>query len=262
MPQNITDVYAFTAPVVVPVDADPATASSVNTAFQALSNRTKYLNDLTVKTISNTNSSVVVTANTLNTNAITAGGNGTGSGITATGGATGAGVVGVGGSTSGAGGTFTGMAGNANGINATSHGTGIAVNVAVAAAGGKGILINTTNAEALEIYSTGGTAIDANSTNGDTCYLTSQTGKALWATTSGGTTNNCIRVDHNAGPGTVAIDIDTNNESAFRFRVLAANPNGPNQVGDMYMFTGGVLKVCTVAGTGAGATWVSVGTQV
>lgn len=32
------------------------------------------------------------------------------------------------------------------------------------------------------------------------------------------------------------------------------------EVGDMYMETGGVLKVCTVAGTPG--TWVSVGAQV
>jgi hypothetical protein len=37
-------------------------------------------------------------------------------------------------------------------------------------------------------------------------------------------------------------------------------PTGPNAVGDMYMNSSGVLKVCTVAGTPG--TWVSVGAQV
>lgn len=43
MPKNLTDVSAFTAPVVVPVDADLANALSVETPFQALANRGRYL---------------------------------------------------------------------------------------------------------------------------------------------------------------------------------------------------------------------------
>jgi hypothetical protein len=41
--------------------------------------------------------------------------------------------------------------------------------------------------------------------------------------------------------------------------VLAAAPAGPNVVGELYVATGGVLKICTVAGSPG--TWVSVGAQ-
>ena len=42
-------------------------------------------------------------------------------------------------------------------------------------------------------------------------------------------------------------------------QVLGAVPAGPNAVGEMYVATGGVLKICTVAGSPG--TWVSVGAQ-
>lgn len=41
--------------------------------------------------------------------------------------------------------------------------------------------------------------------------------------------------------------------------VKASAPAGPNAVGDIYVATGGVLKICTVAGSPG--TWVSVGAQ-
>lgn len=40
--QNVTDVDAWTAPVVVPADTDPADATYVRTAAQGLANRTRY----------------------------------------------------------------------------------------------------------------------------------------------------------------------------------------------------------------------------
>lgn len=46
MPQNITDVATFTAPIVAPADGDPEGAASVLTPFQGLSNRTRYLYSL------------------------------------------------------------------------------------------------------------------------------------------------------------------------------------------------------------------------
>lgn len=45
MPANITDVSAFTSPIVVPVDGDPRNAASVGTAIQGLANRTRFLDD-------------------------------------------------------------------------------------------------------------------------------------------------------------------------------------------------------------------------
>jgi hypothetical protein len=41
--------------------------------------------------------------------------------------------------------------------------------------------------------------------------------------------------------------------------VKASAPAGPNSVGEVYVATGGVLKICTVAGSPG--TWVSVGAQ-
>ena len=43
MPKDLTDSSTFTAPVSVPVDSDPRNAASVETPFQALANRTRYL---------------------------------------------------------------------------------------------------------------------------------------------------------------------------------------------------------------------------
>lgn len=43
MPKNLVDVSSFTDPIVVPVDADPANAASVEVGFQGLANRTRHL---------------------------------------------------------------------------------------------------------------------------------------------------------------------------------------------------------------------------
>ena len=48
-------------------------------------------------------------------------------------------------------------------------------------------------------------------------------------------------------------------KGTLKLPVLAAAPAGPNVVGEVYVATGGVLKVCTVAGSPG--TWVSVGAQ-
>lgn len=46
MPNNLTDVNAFTTPVQVPAGSDPRALTYLLTAFQALANRTHYLNKL------------------------------------------------------------------------------------------------------------------------------------------------------------------------------------------------------------------------
>lgn len=43
MPNNLTDVNAFTSPIVVPAGSDDAGLTYLLTAFQALANRTEYL---------------------------------------------------------------------------------------------------------------------------------------------------------------------------------------------------------------------------
>lgn len=45
MPTNLTDVSAFTSPVVAPADGDTRNAASVNVAFQSLADRTRILLD-------------------------------------------------------------------------------------------------------------------------------------------------------------------------------------------------------------------------
>lgn len=49
-------------------------------------------------------------------------------------------------------------------------------------------------------------------------------------------------------------------KGTLKLPVLAAHPTGPNVVGEVYVFTGGIVRVCTVAGSPG--TWVNVGTQV
>lgn len=46
MPKNLTDAAVFTSPVAVPLDGEPRTASSVETPFQSLANRTYFLQQL------------------------------------------------------------------------------------------------------------------------------------------------------------------------------------------------------------------------
>lgn len=46
MPANLTDANAFTSPVQVPAGSDPRALTYLLTAFQALANRTNYLNKL------------------------------------------------------------------------------------------------------------------------------------------------------------------------------------------------------------------------
>ena len=48
-------------------------------------------------------------------------------------------------------------------------------------------------------------------------------------------------------------------KGTLKLPVQASAPAGPNAVGEVYVATGGVVKVCTVAGSPG--TWVSVGAQ-
>ncbi len=61
--------------------------------------------------------------------------------------------------------------------------------------------------------------------------------------------------------GTTVVTGDTTSpvKPAFRITPMDAQPSGANVVGDMYVTTAGLLKICTVAGTPG--TWVSVGAQ-
>ncbi len=45
MPRNLTEAFAFTTPVTVPLNGEPADRSTEDVALQALTNRTKYIGD-------------------------------------------------------------------------------------------------------------------------------------------------------------------------------------------------------------------------
>ena len=57
----------------------------------------------------------------------------------------------------------------------------------------------------------------------------------------------------------LAPDTTSPARAALSFTPQDAEPTGPNDVGDMYVTTAGVLKICTAAGSPG--TWVSVGAQ-
>jgi hypothetical protein len=54
-------------------------------------------------------------------------------------------------------------------------------------------------------------------------------------------------------------DTTTPARSNFRMVPQDAQPTGPNEVGDLYVTTAGVLMICTAAGSPG--TWTVVGTQ-
>lgn len=71
-------------------------------------------------------------------------------------------------------------------------------------------------------------------------------------------------VGDSSGSNTYALvakgDTTTPVRAAFRMVPQDAEPSGNNRVGDMYVTTAGVLKICTAAGTPG--SWISVGNQV
>lgn len=101
-----------------------------------------------------------------------------------------------------------------------------------------------------EVPAAGGTAIsgDASAGAGTGVVGYTDTGKGVYGWALG------------AGYGVVAeSDTTSPGRSAFRIVPQNAEPNGSNSIGDIYVTSAGVLKICTVAGTPG--TWVSVGTQ-
>lgn len=64
----------------------------------------------------------------------------------------------------------------------------------------------------------------------------------------------------NGGAQVLIAGVTTNPAlSALRMEPQSAEPTGPNLVGDIYVTTAGVLKICTAAGSPG--TWISVGAQ-
>lgn len=65
--------------------------------------------------------------------------------------------------------------------------------------------------------------------------------------------------DSTGGRSTITGDTTAPAIAAFRLIPQDAQPTGASLVGDMYVTTAGVLRICTVAGTPG--TWVNVGAQ-
>jgi hypothetical protein len=128
------------------------------------------------------------------------------------------------------------LSGNTIGLQATGFGTG---------AGLKGI------GGGVGVWGVGGTGYagligeSASSGAGIAAENTSSGIAGDFRTSSG--TGRCVTIAGNSTLAPLNMSITT-------------QPSGPNSVGDMYMAAGGVLKVCTVAGSPG--TWVSVGAQV
>jgi hypothetical protein len=97
----------------------------------------------------------------------------------------------------------------------------------------------------------------ADSINPDVLLLNA--GGGIHCLIRAGSTRTVLKVDANTNNTGIGLELVGNTTKAgFRF-TPTTQPTGPNAIGDMYMTTAGVLKVCTVAGSPG--TWVSVGAQ-
>lgn len=161
---------------------------------------------------------------------VAAGGSGT-IGIRGTGNGASAGVRGVGGAT-GPGGTFAGGATSGQGISAV--GSGASAGVGATGGGTDGIGVDATGG------ATNGVGVKGTGTG---------TGHGVWANTSASTGYALY----------VSGDTSSPVRAAIRVVPQDAEPTGAHLVGDMYVTTAGVLKICTSAGTPG--TWTTVGTQ-
>lgn len=169
--------------------------------------------------------------------------------LTGTGNGTGAGVVGTGGAT-GNGGTFAGTS--------TGHGAQGTAGAGASAVGLKGIA-------GAGVSSSGvlGIASNANNTAGVYAQSNHADANGVKGQTNSGTAADVAAVyaDSNSSGGYAFIafgDTTSPVRSAMRVVPQDAQPT-TGQVGDMYVTTAGVLKICTVAGSPG--TWVSVGAQ-
>lgn len=121
-------------------------------------------------------------------------------------------------------------------VNASQTGEGAAI--ASETDTGYGVLSTAAAGVAVQGNSTtGGIGVRGISSSGTGVYAYSATGRAL------------IAVGDSTSPTTAALHIGPQD----------TQPTGPNIVGDIYVTTAGVLKICTVAGTPG--TWTSVGAQ-
>lgn len=91
-------------------------------------------------------------------------------------------------------------------------------------------------------------------------YGESSSGYGTWGVSSASGGAGGYGLGSGSARGVVAEgDTTSPARSAFRIVPQDAEPTGPNDVGDVYVTSAGVLKICTVAGSPG--TWVSVGAQ-
>lgn len=137
--------------------------------------------------------------------------------------------------------------GNGNGIEAsTAGGSGFAIR-ATGSGSSAAILVNSTGGSGAGVQvnkSVGAGAAVVGSVTG------SATGSAGVFSQGANATQACVLI---AGRLTAPV------RAALSLSPQSAQPTGASEVGDMYVTTAGVLKICTVAGTPG--TWVSVGAQ-
>ena len=152
--------------------------------------------------------------------------------------------------------------------NATTGTTTSSAVVGVASTSGSGVYGSSSSGYALRGASTtgGGLYVTAGS-SGDGVYGSSSSGNGVYGAS---TTGNGVYGATTSGYGVygqslnsygVVAQSDTTSPAKAALRVVPQDtePSGANAVGDMYVTTAGVLKICTVAGTPG--TWVSVGAQ-
>ena len=198
-----------------------------------------------------------------------------GSGVSATADGTGTGAIAVGGDDSGTGGSFTGGATNGKGLVVTGTGTGTGIEVDGGTGtsthgidaksnsnGGYAIYARALVAGSRAAYFSGGTS------SSSTVRLLAGAGIGMQASggsttidvTNGGSSSKGIKVERQGSSG-YALSVENDgaispNQATFHLEPIAAQPLGPSLVGDMYVTTAGVLRICTVAGTPG--TWVNV----
>jgi hypothetical protein len=163
-------------------------------------------------------------------------GSSTSAGVKGIGQGSGSGVWGVAG-TSGPGGLFTGGSSSGNGITASAIANGYGVS-------------GTGNGSYSGVYGTNPSGIGVSGQGG---------GSSAGGYFTGGSSGNGV-TSVSGGTGGYGVSASTGNTVNAPFRIVpqAADPT-TGQIGDIYVTTAGVVKICTVAGTPG--TWISIGAQ-
>jgi hypothetical protein len=193
------------------------------------------------------------------------GGTTNGIGIEGLGTGTGIGIKGTGGATNGTGVQGTGGATNGIGVEGIGTGSGTGIEGTGGAGNGFGV-IGTGTGTGRGVWGQGG------ATNGIGLYGTGVGSGAGVSASGGGSSGAGVIGAGGAGGGTgvkgfsstgYGVEAEGNtitpSKAALRIVPQPSEPTGANAVGDIYVTTAGVLKICTVAGTPG--TWVSVGSQ-